>query len=324
MAGNDSQLRTDYPPAEIYRNRLKESRSEGKKVIQHGVVSVKYSPEFDEFAASAAKSLARYIKYRSDGGRFARGLVRQTPHLRLIHNEYQSMGLRDGAVVKLYAILTRRMHKSPSERWALSVEFYVRVSDADFSDEGFDIDGPSPDALKTTADAFLARAVGIAEDISGNRGKRMIKYIELAERIGYPGFLDLWYYSPMAVEEYATISDEERRKITSETGGRLPFKGRIPGFQYGLNWRVYPFQDSHLNSHPTTTDREIETGLVYMDTGIIKSIQNLTRGPDLAQSNKRLHSELWKAFRRHISELMLEDSSHLYYMWNRYPGYELS
>lgn len=308
---------------ELYRGRLWQVRREGGKILQHGTVPVKYSTNFEKFADAAAYSLRRYIKYRSDGGKFARGLVRQTPHLRAIHEEYRGMGHGEGEPARLYAILIRRQHSVAEQRRALKVEFYMTETTMDFSeDEEFDVDVASPEAMKTGIDAFFTRAIGLAEDVPGKRGDRMVKYLELAERLGYPKCLDLWYYDARAVREYRVTSDAGRAKMTRATHGRLPFEGALAGFQYPVNWRIYPFRWNELVAHANTTDREIERGLVALDAGIIESVKKLTDGPTMAGS-QTANSRLWIAFRQHVGKLMQQDSSHLYYMWNRYPGYEL-
>jgi hypothetical protein len=304
----------------IYIKRLNEARRGGRKIIKGWTITVKYSPNFNDFVASAAEQLQAFVKYNSDRGAWARGFVRQTTHLSLIHRDYMRLNYPSGKRIKLYCILTKRWSATPSQRWALKVEFYQRVGDADFPDDSYEIE---PDAQKKWFDSFIARAVGIAQDVTGNRGNRMLEYLGLAERLGYPRYLELWYYHPTAVHEYWVISDEEKKKISNN--GKPPFKGTIPGYTQGggLKWRVYPFKESDLIAHETTTDRDIKSGLIILDAEIIDSIQNLTlRGT--SDGSNTAESKLWMDFRKHVSKLMLGDLSHLYYMWNKYPGYEKS
>src|SRR5215471_16929749 len=56
-----------------------------KTVGTSTVFKVNYNSDFNEFAASVAFALRTMIVYRTDGGRFARGLVRASGDLQNIH-----------------------------------------------------------------------------------------------------------------------------------------------------------------------------------------------------------------------------------------------
>ncbi|WP_163612537.1 hypothetical protein, partial [Klebsiella pneumoniae] len=68
---------TDYmPPAEFARRALEQTRLGFKPIGQTLTIVATYDSDFDQFAAKVAHELRHYVVYRSDGGVFARGLVR--------------------------------------------------------------------------------------------------------------------------------------------------------------------------------------------------------------------------------------------------------
>src|SRR5690242_5006378 len=82
--------RTDFMPLEEFRRRMRMHRAQGwQPVLPHQeiIINPAFSGSFEKFAWSGAHELRHYIVYRSDGGVFARGLVRSTGDLQKIHKD---------------------------------------------------------------------------------------------------------------------------------------------------------------------------------------------------------------------------------------------
>src|SRR6185295_7714012 len=82
-----------------------------------------FNDNFDSFAANVAYELRHYIVYRTDAGYFARGLVRATGELAIIHEELRKQKYPTGEKITIAAALYRRSHKVPTSRWMMSIKF---------------------------------------------------------------------------------------------------------------------------------------------------------------------------------------------------------
>jgi hypothetical protein len=74
--------------------------------------------------------------------------------------------------------------------------------------------------------------------------KRIRDWVTLAYRVGYPAYLNLWYYDRRAAWWYCRweTTDSERARMTHATGGKMPFDGGTAGISG--EWRHYPFKDA--------------------------------------------------------------------------------
>ena len=87
------------------------------------IFTVKFSSNFDVFAANVAFKLRSLIIYRTDGGRYARGLVRAPGDLQKIHAALLRKSTSDGDPITLVARVYRRQDPVPSNRFVLSIRF---------------------------------------------------------------------------------------------------------------------------------------------------------------------------------------------------------
>jgi hypothetical protein len=68
----------DYTAREIYESHLKEAnkRHDALRFQWVTISNIPFDPDFAAFADSVAYAIRGLVIYRSDGGRYARGLVR--------------------------------------------------------------------------------------------------------------------------------------------------------------------------------------------------------------------------------------------------------
>jgi len=73
---------------------------------------------------------------------------------------------------------------------------------------------------------------------------RMRDWVDLADRMGVPNYLNLWCYEDHAIHLYLLPKDgriQLRKDMTAATKGRFPFDGDT-GFPEHASWRRYPFK----------------------------------------------------------------------------------
>jgi hypothetical protein len=116
--------RTDYLPAEVYERHVNDALRRGDKTFgdPHKISAV-WDPNYDRFVANVAYELRHYVVYRSDGGQYARGLVRQSGEINAIFHELRKSAPAKGVKIGLLATFWRRQNPNPANRWALIVRF---------------------------------------------------------------------------------------------------------------------------------------------------------------------------------------------------------
>ena len=168
----------------------------------------------------------------------------------------------------------------------------------------FSPDKVSGDPSKLMA-TVLRCAVLVSADISGKAGERIRKMVGIANRIGYPRNLQLWYYNPQPMVRYFNwrTDNKTRAVMTSDTGGRMPFDG----YAHPEHWRVNPFQTMAARYGTTDTGPcapEIRQYLLVMHDQIEMSFANIQRQIDsTALGGGTLHKGAPEAFLKHLHEL---------------------
>jgi len=341
--------RTDYmPSAEFARRALEQTRLGFKPVGQTLTIVASYDSDFDQFAAKVAHELRHYVVYRSDGGVFARGLVRASQDLSLIHRDYLAQKLANGTRVTLAARLYRRQHMQPGDRWVMSVRF-AKVAIRFDKDEA-EVVHASPAIVqqseKAYAEKVLQHAINAAYNPSwsGDRQKRIIDWVILAAELDYPAFLDLWYYNRVAVFEYVNWNtlDKRRADMTRATGGKLPFSGTTGGmgghgtFSAPPNtpWREYPFRNAIRKCHGRTNVDDcyglVGNELKFAESEIFTSIQEMEK--QIKRTSMAANQDPWQSpigassdavgasaapFFKHVLQL-LNDPKSLYSTYMKY------
>jgi hypothetical protein len=244
--------RTDYLPAEVYQRHITEARKRGYRTFDDPhTLLVAWDPNFDRFVANVAFELRHYVIYRSDGGRYARGLVRDSDYIADIFKELRKASPAAGTKIRIQATFHRRTNVKAANRWALIVSF-VSLGIVTFDREVLNASPAiTEQSEKKFVETLLHEAVLVAQNIqrqNHNEGERVTGMVNIAADLGYPQCLDLWYYGPLHVDAYMemTTSDALRRKMTAKTGGRFPFDG-WPMQGEGQNWdshewRAFPFR----------------------------------------------------------------------------------
>src|SRR5208282_1764915 len=101
---------TNYMPEEEFVMRREAAKRRGD-IWMHtsGDLLVPFDSDFDKFAANVAYAIRGLVVYRSDGGVFARGLVRASGHLKMYHDAQMAVTPpTNGTKIRLVAIFYRR------------------------------------------------------------------------------------------------------------------------------------------------------------------------------------------------------------------------
>jgi len=314
MGNGPQERRTDSTPLEVLRKRAEAARQRGDKYMKSsGVMLIKFRNDFDEFAADVAYNLRREIVYRTDDGRFARALVRSSGDLEVIHKAYLEKSTPEDAPIRLAAHFFRRRDRIAHNRWVMSIRF--SAPDWGFFDA--DVVTADADQMRKLRRALIDKVIDCAEmfadEIPAPHGNRIRAMVDIADRLPHPANEGLWYYMPVPMWNYFSrgTSDEERIRMTSETGGKLPFDGYAqPG-----QWRIYPFKDMaryYGNSSQLSCDPRIKEYLLQMDDGIFESLRKMHREDQIsAGGGGATYSTLAKRFLSHIVDLQ-ENKNHLY------------
>jgi hypothetical protein len=248
----------DYTAREVYVKHLKEAarRHDVLRYQWVGINNVPFDSNFNTFAGSVAYAIRALVIYRSDGGYYARGLVRASGELEGIHKAYMALQSRprNGDPIRLAAALARRKDQDPTKRWMMGIKF--RAPDFEFGDEIAVTVDPSVvnQGWKNVTEHMLEHAHSWIRSQHGDRASRVVGMLNIADRLGYPKNWDMFYYARPAVGLYvkweSAQPDEDRMgprskrgKMTTATGGKVPFDGDT-GFPVHITWRIYPFRDA--------------------------------------------------------------------------------
>lgn len=256
-----SVFETDFNAREIYNQRVDgAARRHDQMMYQKAdIKNVPFDSNFDVFAASVAYALREMMTYRTDGGLTARGLVRASGDLELLHRAYMESKARpeNGSPIRLRALFFRRKHLDPTRRWMMWIRFGAPDWEfGDNQDDGFDI---TPDASveakgwKNVTESLVSNGNLWAGTQKGDRAQRVQDMLKIAERLGYPKNWDMWYYAQPAVYEYmrwesAQPNEEnmgsrsKRGKMTLQTQGKFPFDGDN-GLLH-IPWRIFLFREA--------------------------------------------------------------------------------
>jgi hypothetical protein len=316
----DETQRTDYFPPEVYAAHANWAKWQGGGFYQQRLkpLVVPFDANFDHFAANVAFAIRHYVVYRTDGGRFARGLVRDSGQLQTLHHDllYKAK-VPNGQKVKLEAILWRRKDPVPTRRWSMTIEFALSATSVDADEDVVEV---SPTLIAKNEKAFvetvLHEAGLVAHNIdrhNHNQGERVIKMVEIAERLGYPRCLDLWYYGPNHVGTYLALltTDDYRKTMTAQTGGNFEFDGwpmQGEGQSWGGHeWRAFPFKymvKLCRGRDPDERHGYINNVLLIADRDINASISKANEIYQRSQATSAaVYGPLWAKFYNHLQSV---------------------
>jgi hypothetical protein len=172
----------------------------------------------------------------------------------------------------------------------------------------------------------MQRIQEIADKLPGAPGKRIRGILAIEsladpyQKTPSPGKDRLWYYNVGAVSYYIDLntSDTDRREMTKDTNGQLPFDGDMgPGFeQVRHDWRIYPFGEIvALDATNHQSDSQLKTFLEGMEAEVHGSLLQIV---NLQHRTEEFGGGAWgplvKAFLEHMHDLA-ETPTHLYYIY---------
>ncbi len=323
-SGSAKQGRADYTPRQVIDTRYSQAIQRHDHVLYSvHPITVKYDSNFDEFAARVAYALRDKLYYRHDGGRNARGLVRATGDLRIIHSLYRTAKppTPNGTPIELNAIFGRRRDPRAAMRWVM----VIRFNDS----KGWGFVDMDPDVIVVnTADAprkvmatVLLHASLACQDLPGFSGKRICEMVNIAERVKYPKNWGLWYYERSLVDGYVNwrTGNARRREMTRTTGGRVPFDGDS-GFPQHANWRIYPFREAAIKCSKQMDFDNCKAivlhTLVHAEDEMRRTFQDIQKM--FSSDSAAVFGPLVEEFRKHLVGLLnIPDS--LYSVFSKYP-----
>lgn len=314
------QLATDHPKQATFRKRMLAAKRRGDVYMATTQpILVPFKKDFDSFAAEVAHQFRRHIVYRTDGGRFARGLVRASGDLKLIHEAYVALGQRENDKIRLVAVLFRRKDTTPEDRWVMSMRF----SAPDWYDAEPDIIAPSDQTIakiwKQGLNDFIDKALIISSEIHGEQGKRIKRLLEFADKLPYEKAINLWYFEPFMIIQYLDSSDNERKEMLRDAGGAAPSDAdrdtyTIPrdDFIPPKNWARYPFRSwqRYTQRIDFWSAEQIKKSLLETDEDIKRSLWEFER-VKLSGNARRTETDLYTVFRDYLRGLQ-NNKNHLY------------
>lgn len=337
--------RTDYTSPDVYTAHASLARARGDKFAAQQLppLVVEFDSSFDRFAANVAHAIRHYVIYRTDGGRFARGLVRDSHQLEEIHRGLRHDKTADGTRIRLAARLWRRQDVDPTRRWSMTLDIRLSASRVD-EDEGEQIEVDVTASQKDAVHSVISNAIMISQTppFTGDRGRRIRDMVKIADDAGYPANWNLWYYTRRAVYLYVRwdTKDPERVKMTQATNGAMPFDGDT-GFPEHVPWRQYPIRDlvrkCNIGGAPDDCAPLIGRELVHVEDEILRTISEMAHEVQrtsmaagqggwqqlahATSSNSSSTGALPDAFIKHVVGLM-NDPHTFYSVYLKYSQYQ--
>lgn len=320
MGNQNQKHRTDHTPLSILRKRDNAAMDRRDQyVASTGTITVKYAQNFDDFAANVAHSLRHWVVYRTDGGRFARALVRKSGSLEELHKYWGANNITPGSTVELVATLYRRQDPLAFNRWVMEIFFdKPRPAVIDAEADIVVVTRDRIEKLRSTAmDQVLGIAVTLAEKIPGEEGKRIRKLVKIADRLGSQAAMNLWYYNynPMRVYIFHSTS-KQKKEMTEKTNGKMPFDGYAP--YASEDWRTYPFREmankNGLGDLVKLSDA-VMRGLLEYDRRMLVGMNKInSQLSQIRMGGGSVYKDAWP-FVEHLQKL-LESPDHLYYAYD--------
>jgi hypothetical protein len=327
MGGNDQ--RTDYMPEEEFVRRRHEAKVRGDIWMKtSGELLVPFDSDFDKFVANVAYAIRGLVVYRSDGGVFARGLVRASGHLKMYHDaQIAATPPTNGITIRLIALFYRRKDPRANMRWMMQVKFVF----PDWIDEEPEAIVASQEATDSGWEKAMRTVLDCAaledQDFTGPQGDQIRAMVAIAERVGYPRNWNLWYYNRSVVFRFVKwgTNDADRDGLIKANGGALPYDGET-AYPHA-EWRIYPFRE--LAQQYGTLDhghcsREIHNLLETHQDTIQRTVDDIQReidragmafsyaqGYNFAGTPNSRYATLVSAFLENLQTLV-NDPDHLY------------
>jgi hypothetical protein len=326
MGSASQKLRTDHTPLSILQQRDQAAMERRDQYVgTTSTITVKFAPTFEEFAANVAHKLSHWVVYRTDGGRFARALVRKSGSLEKLYHYWHDQKIPTNSSVKLVATLYRRQDPLANNRWVMEIFFEKPGAETiDFGDSEGDIVIVTRNRFQALQTTTMDKIISVAVSFSyqnffkpGEEFKRIRKMADIAERIGSRKAWDLWYYNynPMRVYIFHS-TDSQKKEMTRATNGAIPFDGRCA--YTTSHWRTYPFREMaqrHGLRKVVEMTNAVAKDLLAYDQRMLKGINKISA--DLSKirlGGGSIYKSAWP-FVEHLQTL-LNSPDHLYYAYD--------
>jgi hypothetical protein len=171
-------------------------------------------------------------------------------------------------------------------------------------------------ASRDERDPYVRYAEIIPRIGDPDRKERLAKVLNVLNLVGNKGSRHLWFYDYYVVAGFLdkNAKDQVQRRMTTYTNGKVPYEGLA---DFGLNWKVYPFQELiekwALRYDLSPTDSDLEQELVYLDESIYRSWMNVRT----ARNTLGRWGPLTMEFINHVTELS-KSKTHLYSAYTAY------
>jgi hypothetical protein len=163
----------------------------------------------------------------------------------------------------------------------------------------------------TATDTEINRLKPIAKQIPGLVGERIRCLLALAERMGSPQDERLWYFSSQPTLIYTNwqTTNQQRRWMTTSTGGKLPFDGYAGGaFGY---WKTYPFRNLKIECIKGCSDADLKHKMELIEEDYRKSFYYVARAGNAASGGGSSYGPLVEEFAAYVYALS-QTTIHLY------------
>jgi hypothetical protein len=176
----------------------------------------------------------------------------------------------------------------------------------------------TPDSART----LLMRLNSLARGMSGNKGARIKRLVQVILSAGYPACKDLWYYNDMVISVYVdlNVGNAKRREMTQATRGAFPFDGESGVYgQQGTEehhrgkWRIHPINDLFADACRPWNDSALMDRLESIDEDMYKGWHVLDLvSAKTSQGGGSAFGEMVWDFINHVN-LLSKDSTSLYW-----------
>jgi len=335
----ESDRRNDYMSRKKLEKRLLEAKRGGSRVYRQLIIPIPHPRTLDAFVREVAHAIREYVVYRTDGGNFARGLVRHSRDLTRMWNWTQSDEQKETETHEIRVHLLRRRAPKHSDRWVLELQmFKPAVREIIFEKKEGNVIQPNLRDVKERAEAVIdhilqkidapevlgkaAQVYGKGKDKKINK-ERARAYFVLADHVGWPKFKTLWCYHQDAVENFCKATIEDRNKWL-QGKKKFPLEGLTGTMGHGpapdQPWRLYPFamlMEFSKNFYP---EQMAGSWAFQVDAWVNDSLWAFDF-PGFKSGNQSTMEEQYAllAFRDHLQDLFeTEDVNCLYYLWNKH------
>ncbi|NNE56602.1 MAG: hypothetical protein HKN36_00710 [Hellea sp.] len=275
-------MRIDHAPMDKMKKRWESAdKSRMIPVTEFGEGAIAFDERWPVFAAYTAKALKHRIIYNSDGGYYARGLVRLSGDLHRIYTDNMARHPNERwSQIGMKVLILRFPSGNPRDRLAVVIRFKESETYSFGSEKIVPEEGLQKSLEKKRTSIFLLKAMTIAMAMEnaggGKKWANITELLQFAIVVGYPKNMKMWIYNPKALAAYHEISEAERKKFQKHLGyffhfkGEFNVRGKVP-----IKWQLFPIAD--LNRLARESEIIIKRRLSEYYDGGLEAINNIVK-----------------------------------------------